>query len=58
MPKKSGEKSSALDYSSVPKEHDGRPYYTPPEGWKPEIHPPAPDVEGATKVDYEAEIRR
>jgi Protein of unknown function (DUF3987) len=56
--KKNPSNEPTLDYSNVKPEEDGRSWYTPPKGWKPEKSLPVPDIGGATLEDYEAAIRQ
>lgn len=47
-----------LDYSNVPPEEDGRPYYTPPPGWTPPTPgAPLPNFEGIDQEYFNAAIR-
>lgn len=56
--KKTPTKASSLDYSNIKPEEDGRSWYTPPMGWKPEKAMPVPVIEGASQEDYDAAIRK
>lgn len=47
-----------LDYSNIPPEEDGRPYYTPPPGWTPPPPgAPLPSFEGVDEEYFKAAIR-
>ena len=56
--KKSPNDQSTLDYANIKPEEDGRSWYTPPKGWKPEQGLPVNVMEGATQEDYDAVIRK
>jgi hypothetical protein len=58
IPQKWEENLPPRDYSDVPPEHDGRPFYTKPAGWQPAPSSPLPNLEGASQADYEAAIRQ
>lgn len=51
MAKKTKDTPNKLDYSNVPPEHDGRPWYTPPAGWVPP--PPGTPLPSFSGVNQE-----
>lgn len=59
MTRKKTDNQSALDYSNIKPEEDGRPWYTPPPGWvKPTPGPALPFVQGVTQDQYDEVVRK